>query len=141
MPDEPAPVAKSVDAKDGKTSEKACPLKFGENDLVYGPSANGKLRELQEQAGGKLLSDLPKPPGTTFEAFTKSTLNEAAQTGKQVHFDLTHVEEVENVLKGEGKFANKITSVELRHIRDNWENFAVKPKFYSGGSEIGPPWL
>ena len=36
-------------------------LKFGDNDLVYGPSASGKLVELQRSAGGKLLSDVGNP--------------------------------------------------------------------------------
>lgn len=36
----------------------ATSLKFGPEDLVYGPSAGGALKELQEKAGGRLLSDV-----------------------------------------------------------------------------------
>lgn len=41
-------------------------LRFESNDLVYGASAMGKLRKLQQQAGGRLLNDIPKPINKTF---------------------------------------------------------------------------
>ena len=115
------------------------PLKFGENDLVYGPSANGELRLLQQRSGGKLLSDYEKPPELSFDEFTTQTLDEAAASGRQVNFDLSHMKDVDELLAGEGKYANSVTSVELRHIRDNWQTFKVKPKFFKDGVEVSPP--
>jgi len=40
------------------------------DDLIYGPGAGRKLRELQEAAGGRLLTDLSKPPGMSIRQFT-----------------------------------------------------------------------
>lgn len=115
-------------------------LKFGENDLVYGPSAGGKLRALQQEAGGKLLTDLEKPYGVDWPEFTQQTLQDAANTGRQVRFDLTNMDDIPGALAGEGPQAGKVTSQELRFIRDNWDSFSVKPKFYSNGSEVPAPW-
>src|SRR5205823_6419084 len=111
------------------------------DDLVYGASAGGNLRALQEKAGGKLLTDLPKPFEQSWEQFTKETLDNAAKTGRQVHFDLTHMDDIGGVLAGTGEWADKITAIELRYIRDNWNKFNPKPKFYQNGAEVSPPWL
>ena len=77
-------------------------LKFGENDLVYGPSARGALRELAEESGGKLLTDLPKPPDMSWTEFSLQTLDEAAASGRGVRFDLTNMADVEGALAQSG---------------------------------------
>lgn len=116
-------------------------LQFGANDLVYGPSAGGQLRKLQQQSGGKLLTDLPSPPpDVTIQQYSKKMLDHAADSGQKVHFDLTHVSDIDNVLAGKGQFSDNITSVELRYIRDKWDDFKTKPSFYRDGVEIDPPW-
>jgi RHS repeat-associated protein len=116
------------------------PLKFGENDLVYGPSARGALRRLQEGAGGKLLTDLGEPGSQGWTKFSLGMLDDAAQSGRPVHFDLTHMQDMDGVLAGTGKQADRVTSQEIRHIRDNWDSFKEKPKFYRDGEEVPPPW-
>lgn len=121
-------------------STQAQALRFSRNDLVYGPSASGALRSLQQKAGGKLLTDFSKPTEVSWRAFSINTLRDAASTGRQVHFDLTHMRDVRNALANRGQFANNVTSHELRYIRDNWKNFQTKPKFYVDGKEVTPPW-
>lgn len=117
------------------------PLQFADNDLVYGPASGGELRLLQQRAKGTLLTDIPVPEGVVWKKFTTQVLDEAALTGRQVHFDLTYVEDVTNILAGQGRWAENVTSVELRYIRDNWNSFAAKPKFYLDGREVPPPWM
>lgn len=125
------------------TAEKAGnALKFGKHDLVYGPSATGKLAALRNKSGGKTLDDLHrgKEVNESWLKYSKRVLDSAAETGKQVHFDLTHVKNVKGVLNSKGPHSESITSSELRYIRDNWEKFKTKPKFYKDGSEVKPPW-
>jgi hypothetical protein len=116
-------------------------LQFGPDDLVVGPSAEGKLRELQQAAGGNLLEDMEKPLAKTWSEFILDTFDQAAASRRQVHFDKTYIEDIESVLAGRGAHADKITSQVLRHLRDQWEAFKCKPKFYHEGKEVAPPWL
>lgn len=118
-------------------------LKFGKNDLVYGPAANGALARLAKSAGGRTLNDemVGRKSTTPVGIFSKQKLAEAANIGRQVHFDLTHIKNLKGVLNNQGEYAKTYTSQELRYIRDNWRHFKVKPKFYKGGIEIPPPWL
>ena len=122
-------------------SDSTGSLKFGENDLVYGPSAGGKLRNLQEQAGGKLLNDLDKPMEQSFIQFSLETLDRAATRGQKVHFDLTHVKDLANVLAGKGELANTVTAQELRHVAQNWEKFKNIVTFYVDGKVKQAPWM
>ncbi len=120
----------------GDVTSSVGQLKFGENDLIYGPSAGGQLRKLQEKAGGKLLNDLEKPVEKSFVQFSLETLDKAAASGRKVHFDLTHVKELENVLAGKGKFAGSVTAQELRYIAQNWEKFKNIVTFYREGKVV-----
>jgi hypothetical protein len=131
----PTPAADGVTV----TGTPPAPLHFGPNDLVYGPSARGALRRLQQEAGGQLLTDLPKPDGTSWKKFTTDTLADAASSGRQVHFDLTNMKDLDDVLANQGKYADATTSVELRYIRDKWDTFETKPKFYRDGAEVPAP--
>ncbi len=121
-------------------------LHFGPTDLVYGPSHGGDLRGLQEAAGGQLLTDLGSPPeGMSWTQHSLATLDHAAETGQQVHFDTTHMSDMDQVLAGTGRHDPQatnplVTSSELRHIRDNYDSFETPPKFYHEGREVPPPW-
>lgn len=117
-------------------------LKFGKNDLVYGPSAGGRLQRLVNRAGGKTLNEELRGRTSTnsIEKESLDLLRNAAKSGRQVHFDLTNMKDVGSILRNKGNYADKITSVELRYLRDNWGKFKVKPKFYKGGIEVAPPW-
>jgi hypothetical protein len=123
----------------GDATSSVGQLKFGENDLIYGPSAGGQLRKLQEKAGGKLLNDLEKPIEKNIVQFSLETLDQAAASGRKVHFDLTHVKELEDVLLKKGKFADSVTAQELRHITQNWEKFKNIVTFYREGKVVKLP--
>lgn len=107
---------------------------------MYGPSAGGRLRGLQSEAGGKTLTDLPKPPEMTWEQFSVDAMERQVGRGGKLRFDLTHVDDVRGVLDGSGRFADTITGTELRYIRDNWARFKDSVHFYRGGQEVPKPW-
>jgi RHS repeat-associated protein len=116
-------------------------LRFGPNDLVYGPSARGYLRALQQEAGGVLLDDLPKPPTLPWKDFTTRTLDAAASSGRRVRFDLTHINDLQGVLRGEGYWADTVTAHELRYLQANWARFQKITHFYRNGAEVAAPWV
>jgi len=119
------------------------PLRFGSNDLVYGPSAAGRLRQLQQRAGGKTLTDAVSDlGGRTWIQASIDTMEEALRNGHKIHFDLTNVEDIHGILNNTGRFANTVTAQELRYIRQNWSRAEVKNgvKFYVNDVEVSPPW-
>jgi len=117
-------------------------LEFGANDLVYGTSSGGRLRSLQREAGGVLLSDMyrHKPAGMSWTEFSYRTMDRAAATGRPIRFDLTNVGDIENVLNNRGPYANAVTAHELRYLRQNWSRFERNVFFYRNGVEVGMPW-
>ena len=114
--------------------------KFGPDDIVYGPSAGGKLREFQTQAGGKLLTDLPKPPNLSWEHFSIQTIEKQIASGKKLHFDITHMKDIPGILKESGKFADTVTAAELRHIHQNWDRIGSNVTFIRDGKYVAAPW-
>ncbi len=115
-------------------------LKFGENDLVYGPSSRGYLRALRDEAGGVLLEDMPKPAGMGWTEFSYQTMDEAAATGRLIRFDLTRVTDLQNILRNRGPWAGAVTSHELRYLQANWSRFSGIVRFYRNGIEVPAPW-
>jgi len=67
-------------------------------------------------------------------------LEEAAESGTMVRFDLTYVEDLPGILAGHGRFADTITAVELRYIQANRERFRSIVRFYDRGREVPVPW-
>lgn len=118
---------------------KKTQLNFDSEDLVYGPSAGGALRKLQQRAGGKLLTDIYTGNKPWIEASIEA-IEQTVQKGKKIHFDLTHLEDIEGVLKGTGRYANTITGKELRYIRNNWDRLQNMIKFYVNDIEVKPIW-
>lgn len=115
-------------------------LRFESNDLVYGPSAMGKLRKLQQQAGGRLLNDIPKPINKTFVQHSIDTMEQALRNSDNIHFDLTNMNDIDNILNNQGQFANAITSQEIRYIRNNWHRFKNSVRFYKNKKEVNVLW-
>ena len=126
----------------GKSSKN---LQFDKNDMVYGPSANGKLLELQRKSGGKLLSDIGNPYengyGDDWLSFSTDTIENTINAGYKIRFDLTYMDDIDGVLNGTGKYANSITAGELRYIQDNWSQLSGGVIFYFNGEEVLPPWM
>ena len=126
----------------GKSSKN---LQFDKNDMVYGPSANGKLLELQRKSGGKLLSDIGNPYengyGDDWLSFSTDTIENTINAGYKIRFDLTYMDDIDGVLNGTGKYANSITAGELRYIQDNWSRLSGGVIFYFNGEEVLPPWM
>ncbi len=128
-------------AEGGAATRASKPLKFDATDLVYGPSAGGALRELQRTSGGKLLTDIPKPVGSSWVDHSLNTLKCQIKSGGNIRFDLTHMKDLAGALRGTGKYSGTVTSQELRFIRDNWENlFRGAVTFLKNGGEVAAPW-
>lgn len=91
----------------GETSYGKSSLKFGDNDLVYGPSANGKLKELKESAGGKLLSDVGNPYDMGYSdwlGLSLDTIENTVKQGNYIHFDLTNMQDIDGILNGTSQY-------------------------------------
>ena len=133
--------AYSANALSASLPGGASALKFGVDDLVYGPSAGGALRKLQEQAGGRLLTDVSGPAaGQSWIQFSIKTIEQQLAAGGKIRFDLTNVQDLPGVLRGAGKYANTVTAQELRYIQSNWCRFQQNVRFYRNGVEVGAPW-
>ena len=127
-----------------QTSYGKSSLKFGDNDLVYGPSANRKLAELKESAGGKLLSDVGNPYDMGYSdwlGLSLDTIENTVKQGNYIHFDLTYMQDIDGILNGTSQYMDRVTSGELIYIRDNWDRFSGNIKFYNNGKEVLPPWM
>jgi hypothetical protein len=132
-------------SESGILVHNACNLKFGDHDLVYGPSAGGKLRNLQQTAGGKMLVDMGSPIDYGFSGsdqwfdLSKMMIEHTHRQGNIIHFDLTYVENLEDVLTGAFK-PNATTSRELIYIKNNWSRLSKTVIFYLNGSKVSAPW-
>ena len=115
-------------------------LKFAEDDLVYGPSAGGKLKDLCDEAGGKLLTDFEKPTEYDILQFSCHTMDKTVAKNSMIHFDLTYLKDVEGMLNNVGPYKDKITAGELRYIYEHWSSFSKNVKFYYYEMEVLPPW-
>lgn len=111
-------------------------------DVVYGASNNGSLLQLANKLGSKLLSAFggPYEYGGSWIDFSKSILNKIAAQGGRILFDLTNVSDLQNVLAGTGKYANNVTSQELRYIMENWDRFKDVVTFCINEMEVVAPW-
>ncbi|MBD2026809.1 SpvB/TcaC N-terminal domain-containing protein [Leptolyngbya sp. FACHB-711] len=116
-------------------------LRFGANDLVYGASARGALRRLQESAGGRLLNDVAgKTPDQSWIQFSIQTMEAQIAQGGRIRFDLTNMENLQGILQNTGQHAGTITAQELRYLQANWARFQGNVTFYRNGVEVPAPW-
>jgi hypothetical protein len=106
-------------------------LRFGASDLVYGPSAEGRLEALQAAAGGRTLSQLAPAEGVEdWNALSIDKMVMARQSGSKIHFDLTNVADLPGVLDGSNPLAFTYTGQELSYLRANWSRFQGSVTFY-----------
>lgn len=66
-------------------------------------------------------------------------MEQALSDSNSIHFDLTNMNDINNVLNNKGQFANAITSQEIRYIRNNWHRFKNNVRFYNK-KEVNVPW-
>ena len=90
-----------------------------------------------------LLEDAHDPYDDGFEDWLSRSIHVLERhvgRGNLVHFDLTNMRDMENVLKGEGQYAGAVTTGELLYIRKHWGRLAKSVKFYRNDAEVDAPW-
>jgi hypothetical protein len=113
----------------------------GEVPIAYGPSAQGALREFANRFGAKTLSDNPNVDALPIEDLSRQVLDKAAQTGRPVLWDLTHMDDdIAGVINGTNR-PNAVTSLELQHKYQNWSRFEPVVTFFRNDAKVGVPWL
>lgn len=146
MPKDKAPLAPvDMKPKDAPANMVETPLQFGETDLVYGPSATGKLTALKQAAGGQLLSDALRAWGKdvysdfggNWRAASAWALDHQQRIGGMIRFDLTHMDDVPGVVAGTSH-QKAITTFELHHLKSNWNKFKNNVVFYQNGKVVQP---
>lgn len=100
----------------------------------------GELRRLQQKAGGKLLNDVPKPINKTFIQHSIDTMEQVLINENNIHFDLSNMNDLENLLINKGDFANTVTSQEIRYLQNHWNRFQENVRFYVNGRRVDAPW-
>jgi hypothetical protein len=118
------------------------PLKFNANDLVYG-LYNGTTEALQRHAGGRMLKQIIPSNNHGNAWWTKKSIEHmeaAMKTGNKIHFNLTGIESMNEVLMGAGRLGNTITARELGVLWDRWSEFSNTVIFYQYGRVVPPPW-
>lgn len=71
---------------------------------------------------------------------TEKQWKQKASEESRILFDLTNVSDLQNVLAGTGKYANNVTSQELRYIMENWDRFKDVVTFCINEMEVAAPW-
>jgi hypothetical protein len=117
--------------------------------LAYGITNHGGLRKFVD-----LLYEMHKHEGITAvleivddvnfglpqEAATVITLHQAARMGRKIFFNLDGIQEVDEILADQGRWRSNITALELRYIRDNWDEFWRNISFWKNNKQVTPPW-
>ena len=94
----------------------------------------------QQQNGGRLLTDVPRPPELTWTQFTVLVMEQAIEGGCRIHFDLTHVEDLDGALAGREPWGKTTTALELRYLMAEWDRYHSSVTFYRLDKEVAPPW-
>ncbi|MCL1986840.1 MAG: hypothetical protein FWG64_02580 [Firmicutes bacterium] len=133
----------STDNKIKNTTSQA--LIFGDNDLVYGLYTKGRLKNFRDKYGGQLLTELPSIYDVGYDNhwanYSIAMIQEWCSQGLSIHFDLTGILDMDDILANRGKYADCITSKELRFIKENLKKLANTVKFYKEEREVQPPWI
>ena len=124
---------------------------FADYDFVYGLYQDGMAKRNVDKYGGHLVQKY-------FDEFIEDALKRGELRGTEwlelsikklddalfnkdtiIHFFLDGMggtEEIKRILSLKGKYIDKITSIELRHIIRNWNAFKGKVRFYINDQEI-----
>ncbi len=125
---------------------------FDSEDLVYGlyrattrsrrsglATFNPTL-DLRNRAGGRLLTSFDKPPELDWVRFSILKMDEVLASGRKIRFNLSYLEDVDNLILGQGRYGASITASELRYLRDNWGRFENNVVFYKHYRVVRSPW-
>ena len=116
--------------------------------LAYGITNRGGLRrftdlmyEMHKHEGIAAVLEIVDDVnfGLPQEAATVITLHQAARVGRRIFFNLDGIQEVDEILADRGRWRSNITALELRYIRDNWEEFRGNITFWKNDAEVPPP--
>ena len=127
-------------------------LYFEAEDLACGPSGPTGPWRLTAAAGGRQLNDpdFVKPLDLDWVHFSIQIMREVLAEGGAIHFDLTHLRGLPDILDGEGAYGSAVTSRELRWLRGRWERDAAAAIVFwteveyrgeeAWGRQVPPPW-
>ncbi|QYZ65048.1 MAG: hypothetical protein OI74_05265 [Gammaproteobacteria bacterium (ex Lamellibrachia satsuma)] len=119
-------------------------LRFGRQDMIYGLTNHGGLTKLINKHGGRRLDDIYGHPSQnqSWGAHSKNSMDQHIKSGGKIRFHLDGIKnnDMKNLLKNKGEWANATTSIELRYLRDNWPRFKNNVHFYKNGEHKEPPW-
>lgn len=94
-----------------------------DDDLVCGPSGLSGPWRLSAAAGGRQLNDreFEKPLELDWSHFCIEVMREVLAGGASIHFDLTQMRGLPDLLEAEGEWGATITAHELRWLRQRWD--------------------
>jgi hypothetical protein len=78
--------------------------------------------------------------GLPQEAATVITLHQAARIGRRIFFNLNCIQEIDDIVADRGRWASNITGLELRYVRDNWDEFRNNISFWKDDVRVLAPW-
>lgn len=109
-------------------------------DFIYGPSCNNSVRDLTDKCGCREVNDLDNDECLYPIELSKKTIMKSVAENYKIIFDLTHIEDIDGVIKNEGPYAKKITSEELRFIKQNYTFLQNNVIFIKDFVEVEKPW-
>lgn len=109
-------------------------------NFIYGPSFNNSVRDLTDQCGCREVNDLDNDECLYPLELSKKTIMKSVGEGYRIIFDLTHIEDLPGVLSNTGPYASKITSEELRYIKQNYNFLQNNVIFIKDYQEVEKPW-
>lgn len=94
-----------------------------DEDLACGPSGDWGPWRLTAAAGGRQLNDrdFAKPLDLDWKHFSIGVMREVLVDGGCIHFDLTHMRGLPDLLDSEGEWGGTVTAHELRWLRQRWD--------------------
>lgn len=117
------------------------PYKARKNDFVFGPTNRGSLKRLKDKTGAKTVNDFGHlRKDQNWKQFSKKMIDIIHASNGRIHFDLTHVKDLRGILKNKGPHKDKVTSHELRYLKQNWAKFKNNVSFYRNGQRVSAPW-
>ncbi len=109
-------------------------------DFIYGPSCNGCVRHLADFYGCKELNDLDNDECLPIIELSKNIIRNSVNENYKIIFDLTNIDDINNILANKGQYADTITSKELLFIKENYTILQNNVIFIKDEKEVAKPW-